>query len=219
MKTARLLAADAATAGDGKKSPIPWGDFISIGAIHNGGMGDFYMETLILLGAGQMGKAALGLVNRAHYTVLAFADNQPALHGTTLGTYPVLSVEEAVAKNPTHILIAVAGQERTEALRIQLRTLGYTGGVHTLQAFADALDIRSAVFSRLADRLDTLPGALAELGVYRGDFAAALNRRFPERTLYLFDTFAGFDARDIADEQSAGLSRAGTGDFSDTSEA
>jgi Flp pilus assembly protein TadD len=44
-----------------------------------------------------------------------------------------------------------------------------------------------------------VPGALAELGVYRGNSAAVLAhyaRRFG-RELYLFDTFDGFDARDL----------------------
>ena len=47
-------------------------------------------------------------------------------------------------------------------------------------------------------------GAVAEVGVCRGTFAARLNQYFPERTLYLFDTFAGFDARDVAAEAARG---------------
>ena len=38
---------------------------------------------------------------------------------------------------------------------------------------------------------------------------------FPERTIYLFDTFTGFDARDIG---AADGKKAKAGDFSDTSE-
>ena len=47
-------------------------------------------------------------------------------------------------------------------------------------------------------------GAVAELGVGVGTFAAMLNHYFPERTIYLFDTFAGFDARDLAAETTRG---------------
>jgi O-methyltransferase len=50
-------------------------------------------------------------------------------------------------------------------------------------------------------------GAVAEVGVCRGMFAAKLNQYFPERTLYLFDTFAGFDARDVAVEVARGRTR------------
>lgn len=39
-------------------------------------------------------------------------------------------------------------------------------------------------------------GNVAELGVYKGKFARYINQYFPDRTLYLFDTFLGFDERD-----------------------
>jgi len=39
-------------------------------------------------------------------------------------------------------------------------------------------------------------GNIAELGVFRGDFAKYLNRLFPDRKLYLFDTFEGFDSEE-----------------------
>jgi O-methyltransferase len=45
-----------------------------------------------------------------------------------------------------------------------------------------------------------VPGAAAELGVYRGEFAAEINRLFPDRKLYLFDTFGGFGAAEAAAE-------------------
>ena len=38
-----------------------------------------------------------------------------------------------------------------------------------------------------------IPGEVAEVGVYRGDFAWAINKSFPDRQLYLFDTFNSFD--------------------------
>lgn len=44
-----------------------------------------------------------------------------------------------------------------------------------------------------------IPGEIAEFGVYEGDFAKWMNLCFPEKNLYLFDTFSGFDDRDIDD--------------------
>jgi O-methyltransferase len=61
-----------------------------------------------------------------------------------------------------------------------------------------------------------LEGAVAELGVYRGDFASQINRAFPKRRFYLFDTFEGFDSRDTGLERSRGFSD-GSQDFSNTS--
>jgi hypothetical protein len=40
-------------------------------------------------------------------------------------------------------------------------------------------------------------GNVAELGVFRGDFASLINRFFPDKVLYLFDTFEGFSSQDI----------------------
>jgi O-methyltransferase len=59
-------------------------------------------------------------------------------------------------------------------------------------------------------------GAIAELGVYRGELAAVLNRLFGDRTLYLFDTFEGFSESDLSREQEGKLSQAAVGDFQDT---
>jgi O-methyltransferase len=59
-------------------------------------------------------------------------------------------------------------------------------------------------------------GNVAELGVYRGDFAQYINIAFPDRKLYLFDTFEGFDEKDITLEEKQNYSCARS-DFSKTS--
>ncbi|MDR2868333.1 MAG: TylF/MycF family methyltransferase, partial [Bacteroidales bacterium] len=45
-------------------------------------------------------------------------------------------------------------------------------------------------------------GNVAELGVYRGNFAKRINSLFPNKKIYLFDTFAGFteNAKKIENE-------------------
>lgn len=60
-----------------------------------------------------------------------------------------------------------------------------------------------------------LEGCVAELGVYRGDFAKYINRVFPDRKLYLFDTFEGFSEKDKEIDVKEGYST-GKQDFSDT---
>ena len=62
--------------------------------------------------------------------------------------------------------------------------------------------IRLSSLELIADQIDKrqLHGSVAELGVYKGEFAEKINRAFPERKLYLFDTFEGFDNRDIKTE-------------------
>ena len=60
-----------------------------------------------------------------------------------------------------------------------------------------------------------IPGNIAELGVYKGDFAKYINIAFPDRKLYLFDTFRGFDERDVKIELENNFST-GNQDFSET---
>lgn len=52
--------------------------------------------------------------------------------------------------------------------------------------------VRLATLELLTRTLQNVPGAAAELGVYRGFFAGCINRLLPERKLYLFDSFQGF---------------------------
>ena len=61
-----------------------------------------------------------------------------------------------------------------------------------------------------------LKGNVAELGVYKGKFARYINSYFKEKKLYLFDTFEGFDERDITTEKKEGFS-SGSQNFADTS--
>jgi O-methyltransferase len=57
-----------------------------------------------------------------------------------------------------------------------------------------------------------VPGALAECGVHRGHLSKFIHEQMPDRKFYLFDTFQGFDQRDL--DTSNGDLR-----FRDTSEA
>lgn len=78
--------------------------------------------------------------------------------------------------------------------------------------------IRLSTLELVAHELETknIPGAVAELGVYKGKFARYINQYFPGRKLYLFDTFEGFNEKDVKKEQQEKLS-AGDQDFSNTS--
>jgi O-methyltransferase len=83
----------------------------------------------------------------------------------------------------------------------------------------DRLDyIRLSCMELAAHEIYTkqIKGNVAELGVYKGAFAKDINAAFSDRTLYLFDTFEGFDKKDIDTEVAKGFSD-GKQDFSDTS--
>jgi hypothetical protein len=50
-----------------------------------------------------------------------------------------------------------------------------------------------------------VPGDIAEVGVGEGGTAFLLNHHFADRKLLLFDTFTGFDARDLTRNEELGL--------------
>lgn len=79
-------------------------------------------------------------------------------------------------------------------------------------------DLRVAVFKTCALELKRrkVPGAVAELGVFQGEFSRHINDMFPEKKLYLFDTFEGFDKKDISDRELA-VSAPGKDEFKNTS--
>ncbi len=179
------------------------------------------MNTMVILGAGQFGRACASLINTEHVRLLAFADNNPLLQGSSLGQIPILSVPDAIARNPDLLFIGVTDLVRTDQFKKQAIESGFHGTFLPLGDLYRLFDIRSAVLYRLAARLKErqVSGSVAELGVYKGAMAEKINALFPERPLYLFDTFDGFDGRDIRIEKARDCSRAQKGDFSDTSVA
>ncbi len=74
--------------------------------------------------------------------------------------------------------------------------------------------VRVSTLELLFDQIITksVPGCLAELGVFQGTFAALVNDMLPDRPLYLFDTFDGFDKRDVEYELENSMLNAGRAD-------
>ena len=60
-------------------------------------------------------------------------------------------------------------------------------------------DVRYATLALATQRLelDKVPGAIAEIGVYRGVTSSFIHRQAPQRRFFLFDTFEGFPAQDL----------------------
>jgi O-methyltransferase len=78
--------------------------------------------------------------------------------------------------------------------------------------------IRLSTLELVANEINEkgINGAVAELGVYKGKFARYINQYFPDRKLYLFDTFKGFNESDIQSEIKNNFSQ-GNQDFTNTS--
>lgn len=83
----------------------------------------------------------------------------------------------------------------------------------------DAIDfVRLSTVNLLANQLieKGVKGAIAELGVYKGDFSKFLSILFPNEQFYLFDTFEGFSEKDLIIEKINNYSNPKKGHFADT---
>ncbi len=101
------------------------------------------------------------------------------------------------------------------------REVQHLGRKHHLNIYANKYTndfTRVSLLDLAIDEIKTkdITGDLAELGVYKGHFASLLNQSFPDRDLYLFDTFEGFSKEEEAhDMKNYGMDY--QRDFTDTS--
>ena len=176
------------------------------------------MKTAVLFGAGQIGAMVSRLMG-PDYRVVCFADNNREKWGSALAGIPVLPPDESLRKSPDCVCLCVLDGERSEQMEAQIRRLGFEGEILRPDALR-TFDARAATMRLLAEqiRAEGITGDAAELGVFRGEFAALINAAFPDRTIHLFDTFDGFSEKDVEIERAHGLSRAKAGDFSETAE-
>lgn len=135
----------------------------------------------------------------------------------------VISLKEAAENEPDSVLLIVDNSYQSyDTLRN--KAYHFMEAARVYDAFPvkplykmDSRIISLEMASREVHRYN-IPGAVAEVGVYRGYFAEYINEFFPDREFYLFDTFEGFDVRDCAIEHSNDFSKFESGDlFLDTS--
>jgi len=162
----------------------------------------------LVFGAGAVGQWLLPQI-RQKYDVIAFLDNDKTKQGGEIMGVPVYPPDFVVEIE--HDIIIVASHAGVESITEQLLKLGvwrervYTGYVE--------MTVRSRIvfLTQLGElfRERGIRGCVAECGVFMGEFAKEINRVFPDSRLYLFDTFSGFDERDLAVER--GLNAVGSG--------
>lgn len=158
-------------------------------------------KRIAIFGAGQAGMMVRTWLP-ATQELLCFIDNDKEKQGKMLDGLPVLSLEEALRLHPEEIILAILNAEAEQLIRKQIEVAGFTGVCTDLGSLRAIQDIRLSALRLHAREIEArkIPGDVAELGVYQGAFAAEINRLFPERRLWLFDTFEGFHARDLAIE-------------------
>lgn len=158
-------------------------------------------KRIAIFGAGQAGMMVRTWLP-AMQELMCFIDNDKEKQGKMLDGLPVLSLEEALRLHPEEIILAILNAEAKQMIRKQIAAAGFTGVCTDIGSIRAIQDVRLSALRLHAREIEArkIPGDVAELGVYQGAFAAEINRLFPERRLWLFDTFEGFHARDLAIE-------------------
>lgn len=131
-------------------------------------------------------------------------------NGLCLLVHDVLSLKEAAdAFEENDILLLatkrtdVYGALRIEGVRDKIpfkNIISYFDGIEFVSDYhCDFHKHRISHLLYASDEVyrNDIKGNVAEAGVYKGDFAKYINELFPDRMLYLFDSFEGFNKEDV----------------------
>jgi len=145
------------------------------------------------------------------------------------GTNGIVSLEALKEKKLDDIKILLAHEYPVSCTEIRQNLLKYVNIKNIVDIFSPSMYFHDIYYEDLyyedPRRMNlekamreiyrnNIPGEIAEFGVYEGDFAQWINLCFPEKKLYLFDTFSGFDDRDIDDfEMNLSAKRLSYGKF------
>lgn len=176
------------------------------------------MKKVVIWGAGQGGQMMRNLLG-SDMKVVAYCDNNRKMQGTKIDSIPVVNEQQLLQLKPDYVYIAILNKDACREVRSQIEMLRLKCNVISISEYRQQLDIRLATLKLIAKEVKkrNIQGDVAELGVYQGEFAAEINALFPKRNIYLFDTFEGFDRRDIEIEKKNQFSNSEIGKFNDTS--
>ena len=167
------------------------------------------MKKVILFTAGQtsINLAKMLLNQNKDLEILFFIDNDPSKansvveiqRGDSVEKFKVFQID-AIAKVDYDEII-VGSHTNGYEIKEQLENYGIPTHKINLNYMILMMEARKKAlenFAQIAQDLK-LEGECAELGVFRGNFAKEINKYFPNKKLYLFDTFEGFHENDKTD--------------------
>jgi O-methyltransferase len=162
---------------------------------------------IVIFGTGAICKRIVAdTQNGQHpFEIVALTDNNPRLQGGMLYGKEVIHP----AKIPLYeydTVVVAANDMRIVQQLLQLGISIEAIDVSVYYDYSTEFTARLKALQNVAELLhkNGTQGAVAELGVFQGDFAQHINRLFPDKSLYLFDTFAGFSNTDVSIEKELG---------------
>lgn len=179
------------------------------------------MKKTVIFGAGNLGSVLAAELSRDH-EIVGFLDNNKDLWNTEVGGFKVLGGTPAIHEIE-YDEIVVASTMRYDDIREALLKEGITEDKFNREIQNRLLvEVQARVnflrdFAKLKGDL-AKDASVAEGGVFQGMFAREINNYFPDRTIYLFDTFEGFDKKDVVVEAEKGFADVKEHYYSETSE-
>ncbi|MDR2594955.1 MAG: TylF/MycF family methyltransferase [Fibromonadaceae bacterium] len=161
------------------------------------------VSKVIIFGAGKQGEKYMYEYGN-NIKILAFADNLRN-KGMFYG-HPIIFPDLIPTFEYDWIVIAIddmneSGRNSILSILEQLKELRIPSDKIMISECRYHLNDQRVDFCRRLSEIfvkKNVMGSIAEAGTYRGHFSAYLNRFFPDRKLFLFDTFEGFPDKDIA---------------------
>lgn len=169
------------------------------------------MKKFVIFGAGSLGNA-LSMELSEQGNVIGFLDNDYHKWGSTVNGILVLGNVAALDRIEYDEII-IASTMHFDTIKKELLEYGINEEKFNKE-FMERLTVEIKSRSNFLRDFSKLhsneyPGAsVAEGGVYQGMFAQEINQYFPDRRLYLFDTFEGFSSKDVEIEIRDRLSKA-----------
>jgi len=176
-----------------------------------------HLSKAFIFGAGSVGKGVLPHVQK-QYQVTAFLDNDKTKWNQTFEGIPVYEPKSIL--DADYDIVVIASQAGLHSITEQLLGLGVDRSEICTKYIDFSVRSRIVFLEKLGElfREQNIQGCIAECGVFQGEFAQEINRVFPAHKLYLFDTFSGFDPRDVEIEHENQYTVLGAGHFNITSE-
>ena len=160
------------------------------------------MKKAVLFGSGVMGNQFYEQLKN-QYDIIWATDNDEKKYGLELAP-GILIKDKAMLRKGGYDCVIITTYAGFEEIHEQLVTeFGLNESKIISRYVEPTIQAKVSFLESFAKIVYTkgIAGEVCEAGVYRGGFAKEINRCFPDRTLYLFDTFAGHDLRDIAIER------------------
>lgn len=157
------------------------------------------MVKVVIFGIAGTGKKVYNQIKDSD-NILYFSDNNEEMWGKDL--FGIEIIPPFKLKQVDFDYIYIASMCGLYEIRDQLVQMGIP--IYKLKYDLALIQTRSRIlflenFAQIAYKRNIV-GAVAEAGVYKGEYAKEINRCFPDRKLYLFDTFEGFVDSDILAE-------------------